>query len=206
MTTILALVGVIIGLVLCVRIYFTANKSKNDTSKSHAILSGAIILGLGGLLVAYLILKGNGWSEDKRVAFYQTGAILVTIGFSIFGLRLILSGRKQRSLLTQILGAGMTIGIIFLGYSSYVMGGKLNEGWSPEKRAKVSAKCDPSSTNCECYLKKTMDFFKDVEEYNEALSDEAKYADKIDEYYEIINSECACGQEDEDIEEVDLPI
>lgn len=205
MSVILVILGLIIGLVLCTRIYLMARKSDNATSKSHAILSGSMILGTGVLLAAYLILKGEGWSEDNRVAFYQVGSIAITLAFVLFGLRLLLSGRKQGSLLTQILGAGWIIGVSVVGFNSYVLGSKLNDGWSPEKRAKVTAKCDPSETNCECYLQKTMEYFESIEDYNTTLSDEAKYAEKIDQYYEIIDTACTCGQIVEDIEEVDLP-
>ncbi len=205
MTAILFIVAILIGLVLCVRIYIKANKSGNDVSKSHAILSGAMILGMGGMMATYFMFKGNGWSEDNKVQFYQYSAILITIAFVIFGLRLLLSGRKQKSILTQIIGAGWIIGVLFLGYKSYVLGGKLNDGWSPEKRAKVTAKCDPSEQNCECFLQKTMEYFESVEDYNETMSDESKNGDKIDTYYAIIDTACACGSIDEDIEEVDLP-
>jgi len=205
MTIIAILLGTLIGLFLSVRIYMVSRKTQNTVSQSHAILSGAMILGVGGLLIAYFLFKGEGWSEDNKVAFYQMGAITLTLGFVIFGLRLLLSGRKQSSVLTQIMGAGWMVGALILGIQSYTIAGKLNDGWSPEKRAKVAAKCDPSVTNCQCFLKETIEFFDSAEDYNQTLSDERKSRDKINAYYEMIDSTCACGQISGDMEEVDLP-
>ena len=204
-TTILILLGTIIGLVLCIRIYLVSRKSGNTTSQSHAILSGAMVLGTGVLLFAFFLFKGEAWSEDNRVQFYQTGAISLMLGFVVFGLRLLLSGRKQKSLLTQIMGAGWVIGAIFLGVTSYTFAGTMNDGWSTEKQAKIQAKCDPSVTNCQCFVQKTMQFFDSVEDYTATLSDETKNKARIDEYYMLIDTACACGALGGDVEEVDLP-
>ncbi len=205
MILIVTLLGLIIGLFLSIRIYLVSRKSGNVTSQSHAILSGALVLGVGVLLLSYFLLKGEGWTEDNRVQFYQIGAISLMIAFVIFGLRLVLSGRKQQSLLTQIMGAGWVVGAIVLGINSYTMAGALNDGWSEEKRAKIAAKCDPSTTNCQCYVKKTVEFFDSVEDYTETLSNESKNQEKIDAYYTLIDTACACGSVQSDVEEVDLP-
>ncbi len=205
MIVIAVLLGLLIGLFLSIRIYLVSRKSGNTTSQSHAILSGAMILGVGVLLFAYFLLKGEGWTEDKRVEFYQIGAIALMLAFVIFGVRLILSGRKQKSLLTQIMGAGWTIGAMVVGINSYNIAGTINDGWSKEKRAKVAAKCDPSTQNCQCYEKQTILFFKSVEDYTETLSNESDNQDRINEYYQIIEDSCACGVQSTGVEEVDLP-
>jgi len=204
MTVILILLGVLIGLFLSIRIYFVSRKSGNMTSQSHAILSGALILGTGVMLISYFILKGEAWSEDKRVEFYQIGTISIMTGFVIFGLRLLLNGRKQKSILTQILGSGWIVASIVIGISAYNFGSGLNEGWSVEKRAKIMAKCDPTTTNCQCFLKTTINSFKSVEDYTSTLSNESENQKRIDGYYDIIDKDCACGQVG-DVEEIDLP-
>jgi vacuolar-type H+-ATPase subunit I/STV1 len=193
------------GLTFSILVYLKARKNDNALSQSHAILSGSMILGFGIMLIAYFIYKGNGWSEDNRVAFYQTGTLSVSLGFIIFGGHLLLSGKKQKSLLTMISGAAWLIGVIVVGYFSYTLAGKLNQGWSPEKKAKVRAKCDPSTTNCECFLLKTMEYFKSVDDYNKTLSNESKYKDRVDTYFAIIDTACSCGQINSKVEEVELP-
>lgn len=193
------------GLTFSILIYLKARKNANALSQSHAILSGAMILGFGIMLIAYFIYKGNGWSEDNRVAFYQTGTLSVALGFIVFGGHLIFSGKKQKSLLTMISGAAWVIGISVIAFFSYGMASKLNQGWSPEKKAKVRAKCDPSTTNCECFLLKTMDYFESVEDYNKTLSNESKYKERVEAYFTLIDTACACGQVNSKVEEVELP-
>ncbi len=193
------------GLTFSILIYLKARKNDNALSQSHAILSGSMILGFGIMLIAYFIYKGNGWSEDNRVAFYQTGTISVALGFLIFGVHLILSGKKQKNLLTMISGAGWVIGILTIAFFSYGLASKLNQGWSPEKKAKIKAKCNSSELDCECYLQRTMTYFKSVEDYNKTLSNESKYKERVDAYFTMITDSCSCGQVNSNVEEVELP-
>ncbi len=205
MLGIVALLGTIIGIVVCVRIYVMGRKSNNATNQSHAILSGAMILGAGSLLTSYFLLKGEGWTEDNKALFYQLGSVFLMVGFILFGLRMMLSGRKNSSMLTTLMGAGWVIGAGVVGVTSYTIGGTLNDGWSPEKRAKILAKCDPTTTNCQCFVEKTITFFESVDDYTSTLSNESENAERIDAYYATIDTACACGTISEDVEEVDLP-
>lgn len=205
MLGIVALIGTIIGVVVSVRVFVMARKHNNGINQSHAILSGSMILGAGSLLTSYFLLKGEGWTEDNKAMFYQMGSIFLMVGFVIFGIRLMISGRRNGSMLTTLMGAIWVIGSGFIGITSYTIGGTLNDGWSPEKRAKVMAKCDPSTTNCQCFVEKTIQFFDSVEDYTSTLSNESDNTERIDAYYATIDTACACGSIGEDVEEVELP-
>lgn len=62
--------------------------------------------------------------------------------------------------------------------------------WTDERKQKVEDKCDSELFDCDCFVKKTVEFFPKAQDYNTTLENETANQKKVDEYWDKIYDGC----------------
>jgi len=62
--------------------------------------------------------------------------------------------------------------------------------WSDERKQIVKDKCDSEVFDCDCYLKTTIDFFPNAQDYNTTLENESENQEKVDSYWDKLYDGC----------------
>ena len=182
---------------------YKSNKENNPTLSLYATLTMICAISGGIVLISYLLLKEDHWTGENKALFGYILVCCLSVSFLFLGAKLIIRGRKGDDRLAQI--AGLSWVLVTLLASGYVLSyvSKMNDGWTDEKRATITAMCNSSIYNCSCYLEESIKMFKDPDEMTRVLSNEDENKAKVDKFNSVIDSQCPCGSS-QDAEEVDF--
>jgi hypothetical protein len=67
--------------------------------------------------------------------------------------------------------------------------GNPNE-WNDERKQIVKDKCDSELFDCDCFIKSTIEYFPNAQDYNKTLENESKNQEKVDAYWDNLYENC----------------